>query len=168
MLVKRLLQLLKRRKAAAKLGITFERSSTFHLPEKLFINGQLRNIRIPNEIGVQVAFVELLLDDCYKCGKLKRSSQHIKTVLDIGANVGLFGIAARIAFPTASIHSYEPNPSLEEFLSAQAQMADFDFFMEAVGLENGRVTLDFNPDSVLTRSMTDVSGDIHKPHLGTQ
>ncbi len=80
--------------------------------------------------------------------------------MDIGANVGLFGVAARNAFPAAQIHAYEPNPYLEQYLAVQAKSANFSYFMEAVGLENGRVSLDFNTDSVQTRSKNDNAGKI--------
>ena len=160
MVVHRVLQLLKRRKVAAKLGVAFERCASFRLPGKMNINGQLQDIHMPNENGVRVAFIEILLDDCYRCRKLARYSQPVNTVLDIGANVGLFGIAARDAFPAAQIQAYEPNPHLEQYLAVQAKTANFRYFMEAIGLENGSVSLDFNVDSVQTRSMPDETGRI--------
>lgn len=155
--VRRLIQLFRRKKAAARLGIRFDRCSTFHLPEQMVINGRRHQLSLPNENGVKVAFIDLLLDDCYGC---KRISEPVKTVLDIGANVGLFGITARLAFPDAVIHAYEPNPNLAPYLQAQAKAARFNYFTEAVGLDNGKVSLDYNEDSVQTRSLTDQSGPI--------
>lgn len=158
MAINRYIHFLKRKIAAAKLSVTFERSATFQLPERIKINGQIRSLYLPNENGVKVAFIDLLLDDCYKYKEL--DSPEIKTVLDIGANVRLFGVAARNAFPSAQIHAYEPNPFLEKYLEVQAKSANFEYHMEAVGLGNGSVSLDFHTDSVQTRSLTDVSGQI--------
>jgi len=156
-LIRRLMRLLKRRKSAARLGISFDRCATFHLPDQIVINGTRHRLSLPNENGVWVAFIELLLDDCYGCRQI---SQPVKTVLDIGANVGLFGITAREAFPDAVIHVYEPNLHLEPYLKEQAKAGGFEYFMEAVGLDNGKVSLDYNEDSVQTRSVIDQAGNI--------
>jgi FkbM family methyltransferase len=152
--------MVKRRKAAAALGISFKRCANFQLPQKMHINGQLQDLYVPNEHGVKVAFIDILLDDCYRCRKLARSCQPIGTVLDIGANVGLFGITARYAFPIAQIHAYEPNPYLEGYLAVQASSGNFSYFMEAVGLETGTISLQFHSDAVLTRTKVDTAGKI--------
>ena len=61
------------------------------------------------------AFIDLLIDDCYGIQKLKTKGEVIESILDIGANVGLFGLSARIAYPKSRIHCYEPNSNLESF-----------------------------------------------------
>src|SRR5262249_39690436 len=104
-----------------------------------------------------VAFLDILLDDCYGLGMI---GGRVATVLDIGAHVGLFGIAARNAFPRAVIHAYEPNPLVEPYLKAQAQAADFQYFMCAAGLEDGTFSLDVHEDSVRTRSRSDPAGSV--------
>lgn len=152
MIVSRIATLLKRRRAAVELRVRFDRSATFRLPETVWLNGRKERLSLPNENGVRVAFIDLLLDDCYGCHALKKRDGKINTVLDIGGNVGLFGIAARNAFPGATIHSYEPNKRLESYLAVQAEAAGFDYFMEAVGLDDGMISLDLNEDSVQTRS----------------
>lgn len=160
MFIHRLLQLYRRRRAARRFGFAFNRCADFQLPDHITINDDHHRLYLPNENGVKVAVIDLLLDDCYRCKELVKSAQPVNTVLDIGANVGLFGIAARNAFPAAQIHAYEPNPNLEQYLSVQAKSADFSYFMEAVGLECGRVSLDFHTDSVQTRSTIDIDGKI--------
>ena len=157
MLVRRLIQLINRKKVAVKLGIRFNRCSTFVLPEQIVIKGQHHRLSLPDEHGIKVAFIDLLLDDCYGCREL---DDPVKTVLDIGANVGLFGITAREAFPDAIIHSYEPNPHLEQYLRNQARVGSFEYFMEAIGLESSKVMLHFKWDSVLTRTENDHNGNI--------
>lgn len=157
MMFGRLLKLIERQKRAKKLGVKFNRCASFKLPDHLTIGGNNKIVKLPIEIGVNVAFIDILLDDCYG---LETLSHPIRKVLDIGANVGLFGLAARNRFPEAVIHAYEPNIQLENYLEMQARAADFTYFMEAVGLEDGRVTLDLHEDSVLTRSKVDEAGSV--------
>jgi FkbM family methyltransferase len=164
MVVQRFFNLLRRKNRAKKLGFEFSRAANFQLPKSLLLDGDRKIMSLPQETGVEVAFVEILLDDCYGLEKL---SQPILKVLDIGANVGLFSIAARNRFPNAVIHAYEPNPNLEKYLQIQAHTASFDYFMEAVGLEDGKVSLEFQEDSVLTRSRVDEMGEIPQVAFGT-
>lgn len=156
-MINRFLTLLRRRKRARSLGVVFERSASFELPATLSLFNETKPLYLPSETGVKVAFVELLLDDCYQLSKIPKN---ISTVLDIGANVGLFGIAARLRFPVAIIHAYEPNRRLEPYLNQQATSAQASCYFEAVGHSDGFVVLDINTDSVLTRSKPDESGHI--------
>ena len=96
-------------------------------------------------------FVELMLDDCYRLREIAREAD-IATVLDIGANVGLFSIAARAAFPRSKIHAYEPNSVLSRCLRRHAEQAGFEPFAEAVGHEAGMVSLAVDSQSSLLSS----------------
>ena len=156
-MINRLFGLLRRRSNARKLGFTFARAAAFELPATVSLLNESKELVLPSENGVKVAFVELLLDDCYQLSKIP---ENISTIIDIGANVGLFGIAARSRFPLAKIHAYEPNLSLEPYLKQQASSAQVRYFMEAVGHSDGFVALDKNSDSVLTRSKPDSSGGV--------
>lgn len=110
---------------------------------------------MPDEPCQRVAFVELLLDDCYHLRPLAGRAK-IRTIVDIGANVGLFGLAARAVFPEASIHAYEPNPAVEPALAQQARIADLEYFLEAVGRDAGFASLQVDRQaSVLTRARPD-------------
>jgi len=157
MVVQRFFNLVKRINRAKKLGLDYQRAAEFNIPNSLLINGDRKTVSLPQEYGVKVAFIEILLDDCYGLEKL---SKPILKILDIGANVGLFSIAAHNRFPQAVIHAYEPNPYLEKHLQIQARAAGFDYFMEAVGREDGKVSLDFHEDSVQTRSRVNEAGEI--------
>ena len=150
----RILNFFQRKARAKRLGIQFQRAATFKIPNSIVIDGDRKLLSLPDEEGIKVAFVEIFLDDCYG---LKQLSSSIQKVLDIGANVGLFSVAARRQFPQALIHAYEPNPYLENYLQIQAHNVGFDYFMEAVGLSEGKVSLEFNADSVLTRSRVEES-----------
>jgi len=160
-MIKRVIQLFNRQRVAARFGVKFKRCADFEFPESILIHGDRKEIHAPNENGVKVAFIDLILDDCYHCNEVaKNSKAPIRTVLDIGANVGLFDLMARSTFPEARIHAYEPNPHLETYLAKQAASSNTEYFMEAVGFEEGTVSLDFNDDSVQTRSKVDSSGEL--------
>jgi FkbM family methyltransferase len=111
-----------------------------------------------------VAFLEVLVEDCYG---ITAASNQVKTVLDIGANVGIFSLAARRACPSALIHAYEPNAELEQWLRVQAAVARCHYFLEAVTKDGGSVRLDIHPDSVRTRAHPDVTGDVPAVSLRT-
>ena len=68
-------------------------------------------LSFPDEVGVVNDFLSIFLDDDYRLDRVKWP---VGTVLDIGANLGFFSIAARNAFPEATIHAYEPNHELEK------------------------------------------------------
>lgn len=169
MTLTRVTLLAQRRIAARKLGVPFSGSTSFVLPRKIRLSGHTVSIRLPTEIGVKVAFIELLLDDCYQLRRLIRLGEAITRVIDVGANVGLFGLAARNAFHTAVIHAYEPNRALEPYLSEQCRSAGVEVFYEAVGREADTVTLDVinAAESVHTASRSDPAGTIPQIALRT-
>jgi FkbM family methyltransferase len=157
MFFKKVIRLLQRQNRARKLGIKFNRVADFNLPDDLIVLGNRQNVNLPSEKGMDGEFIEVLLDDCYGVEQL---SESLIKIIDIGANVGLFPIAARNRFPQAVIHAYEANPNLEKYLKHQSQIANFEYFMEAVGVQDGKVTLDIREVSGKTRSSVSENGDI--------
>lgn len=150
--IDRLHHLIRRRRNAKRLDIPFRRASTFEIPDHVRLDGRAIRLAVPREPYQKVAFVELLLDDCYDLRAIGREST-VRTVLDIGANIGLFGVAARAAFPNATIHAYEPNAAVEADLAWQAREWRLTYFLEAVGSTAGTVSLDVDPrQSVLSRT----------------
>ena len=67
--------------------------------------------------------------------------QQIITIADIGANVGIFAIAARIAFHHAEIHCYEPNVDNIPYLDHQGKSLGLKTFKEAVSNIDGTCSL---------------------------
>ena len=153
----KIFRLLQRQTRARKLGIKFNRVANFNFPDNLIVLAKRQNVNLPSEKGMDGEFIEVLLDDCYGVEQL---SESLMTIIDIGANVGLFPIAARNRFPQAVIHAYEPNRNLENYLKHQSQIANFTYFLEAVGAEDGKVVLDIREVSGKTRSTVSESGDI--------
>jgi FkbM family methyltransferase len=153
----RLVHLVQKRLRARRLGVWLGRTRTFALPRSVNLSGERKPIYAPDDAGTRLVFMEVLIADCYRLGDVRPP---VRTVLDIGANVGFFCLAARNAFPDARIHAYEPNPSLEQYLRAQAAAARCDYFMEAVGLDDGRVALEFGHRAGVTRSTPTELGPI--------
>jgi FkbM family methyltransferase len=112
---------------------------------------------LPQEIGCSTAFIDIFLDDCYG---LETFYGDITHVLDIGSHAGLFSLAAKKQWPGATIHAYEPNPDMAEWITQQAAVAHFKWYSDAVGKEPGRVDVQRHIDSVQTRMIESRSGDI--------
>jgi FkbM family methyltransferase len=155
-LLGRIVRLTTRRLRARRLGCHFPRARDFRLPAQLLIGGRPQPVSLPEQDGVRDAFIAILLDDCYGL----RHTSDVTTILDIGANVGVFGLAARIAYPGAVIHAYEPNGALEPHLRRQADSARFAYFLEAVGAQSGRVVLEHGKEPIQTRSSPADDGSV--------
>ena len=104
------------------------------------IGGKRIELRFPeDEKEVHLhEFHRIFIDDCYG---LMAINQPIRTVLDIGANAGLFSLAARHRFRNATIHAYEPNSSALEQLKWNTSNYQVSTFGEAVGACTGTVSL---------------------------
>jgi hypothetical protein len=101
----RLAQLFRRHRNARRWGVHFVRAKSFtKMPDAVRFEGRTIALDMPKEEGQLTAFVEILLDDCYRLREVSAIAE-ISTVLDVGANAGLFSIAARCVFPGASIHA---------------------------------------------------------------
>src|SRR5438105_2293274 len=156
-LLARLSQHQNRRRAAAALGFTFKRSREFEAPSCLCVMGHEHDLHLPSNRGTQIAFLDILLDDCYG---LRDFPDGVVSVLDIGAHAGLFSLAARMRFPRAEIHAYEPNPEMLPFLHPQSRMGNFCVFPEAVGLTSGQVRIVGGEDSVHAKVVPDPESNI--------
>lgn len=135
----RIITNIRRRCKAKKLRICFRRSRGFRIPSAVTINGQKVNIYYPENEGIKSTFTEIFLDDQYRLEILRR--EDIKTILDIGAEIGLFCVAARNVYPRAALMAYEPNLKIEHYLKKNTETLGIRYFMEAVGLGDGRVDL---------------------------
>lgn len=67
------------------------------------------------------------------------SDGDINTIVDIGANVGMFCFVARSYFPNARIIAYEPCSQTRQYLIANVGKLDVDIQSAAVGSANRRV-----------------------------
>ena len=103
------------------------------------------DLNLPNEKNMKVIFTEIFLDDTYKLEWIKNFSKKkaikIKSILDIGGNCGLTSMLSRQYFPESTIHCYEPNIDIEKYLEPNSKIANFKYFLEAVGAScrNGEI-----------------------------
>lgn len=126
---------------ARKLGVHFLRTKNFILPNFLIFKSEKRFLYFPNNSTYIELFRDIILDDEYKLSLLK--DENIINVVDVGANLGMFSIAARIAFKNALIHSYEPNPNNIPVLGKHGKEFSFEIHEEALALKSGRGELAF-------------------------
>src|SRR5213595_2159342 len=93
---------LRRRMNSLRFGVPFQRSRDARLPASIRLKGRNIQVHAPREAGVDADFVTIFLDDCY--GLLDLALPERANIVDVGANIGLFSIAARLRFPDAVIH----------------------------------------------------------------
>jgi len=141
-----------------KLGFNFRGISSFKIPKSLSLNGKEIKLSFPDEKGVFIDFVSIFLDDDYNLSRIK--TKKISTIVDIGANVGFFSIAARLAFPNAKIFSYEPNNQLEGYLHDNFIELNIELQMNAVSRDSGRIELHNCGDSNQSRVVSNKEGPI--------
>jgi FkbM family methyltransferase len=124
---------------ARKLGLRYFRMKNFVLPDSIKSGNTFHHIDLPQFSGINELFRDIILDDEYCLNTLPH--QQINTIADIGANVGVFAIAARIAFPHAEIHCYEPNTDNIPYLDKQAESLKLKTYNEAVSNIDGTCSL---------------------------
>ncbi len=143
---------LAKRRRCFSYRITYLRSTDFVIPSKLSINGQKKPFRFIDRTAQAFLyeFEEICINDCYQLATLKKKLGFVKTIIDIGANQGLFSIAARQQFAKASIACYEPNCKLEPVLGANATSLEATVFYEAVTKEDCKMDLQFGESDLHT------------------
>jgi len=129
----RIAQLVYRNYRAIKHGFFFGRTKTFKLPVEIRFNKRKLPICLPED--ATKLFMEVFLGDEYWLRYVP--SSEIKNIVDIGANVGTFGITARTFFPYAEITCYEPNCGLREYLDENGDNFELNIEYSAVGPQEG-------------------------------
>lgn len=137
------------------MGVNFAGTTKFKLPKAFRLNGRELRITAPDEIGLAYDFINLVLDDEYGLKRLRKAPA---TVLDVGANIGMFSMMAGALFPNARIHAYEPNPRIHSYVSSNVAQVGATLFPEAVGAETGTVQMCNSGDS--RSGFTTAGGDI--------
>jgi FkbM family methyltransferase len=125
------------------------------------LNKQRIHLSIPTseEEVMDYEFKSIFYDDCYGLRKLQ---SNMDTIVDIGGNIGFFSMTARSRFPNAVIHTYEPNPNIQEYLFANLKDLNVKIFPEAVGLQDGTVKIDFGDGSLFSKTKESKDGGINK------
>lgn len=82
---------------------------------------------------------------CRLCAALKGQLPHVETILDVGANVGQFALAAARHYPEATIYSFEPLPDIFEELKANtADNHKIRPLNWAIGSYTGKISINQN------------------------
>jgi FkbM family methyltransferase len=153
-MIQRILQRLQQVRNGRRFGVPFLRHSRFQVPAQVKLGQRTIELSYPDEVGVWNDFLVCFIHDEYGLGRLPSS---VATIVDIGANVGFFSLAARGRFPEAMIHAYEPNSRTLAYLQKNAAAGRFDVFGEAVGATEGWVTIEDAGDS--NQARTSASAD---------
>ncbi len=137
----------------------------FNMPASVRVVGRTIRLQFPREEGVEADFISCFLRNAYGLG---HQLGEVRTILDVGANLGFFALAARNYYPNAVIHAYEPNPRIQPELRENTAGLNIQIFPEAVGKEDGFVSLiDTGPsDQARTRPSHDPASEI--PQAGLQ
>lgn len=135
-MLQRIRTLMHRRLTAGRFGLRFQRQKTFRLPACIKAVGTSPLYIPPDQESLTADFVNVILDDEYGTSLLQTPPT---TVVDIGANIGLFSWLALHSWPEAKIFAFEPNPSAYEFLQKNAAGASPANC--AVGLQPGHVDI---------------------------
>lgn len=156
---------LRRRARGREFGVDLLRLKNFSLPARMRVGERWADLASDGSPGVLVSFVDVILEDCYGLRSLNPGA--ISTVVDIGANIGLFALSARKAFPAAAIHCYEPNPAVFSLLRRNVEGFNIQTHPEAVGADDGWVMLSpRNLDSVQMRTVPSDEGEIPQVSIG--
>ena len=110
----------------------------FKMPARVRVAGRSIALRYPREEGVAADFISCLLRNAYGLG---HELGEVRTIMDVGANLGFFALAARDRYPGALIHAYEPNPRIQGKLHENTKDFNIHIFPEAVGSQDGLVSL---------------------------
>ena len=148
-MLRRIVSSLKYRARWAQLGVIYGKSLKL---SRVRIGRRRIDLHFPvSERDVhEHEFGKIVFGDCYRLHEVPDA----RTVLDIGANIGLFALAARRAFPKAKIHCYEPNPAISHNLETHCIQAGCDYFLEAVGLNSGKASLNAGANGTLFTTTT--------------
>ena len=149
---------------ALRFGFVFVRVRWFKMPGKVRFAGKQVTLHYPQETGIRNDFFACIVRNDYG---LRRGLLEVRTILDIGANVGFFSIAARARYPHAAIHAYEPNPRVLPFLQSNLSDLGVRIYPEAVGAESGLAKILDDSETNQARACVAEAGDIPLTGFGT-
>ena len=143
-------------------GIVYFRANHFRIPLSLWINGRFKKLRFINRSSKEFVyeFTEICINDCYCLKMLNQNLKKIHSIVDIGANQGIFLVAARKRFPKAIIDCYEPNINMEKSLKYNSQLLSANSYFEAVTKEDCMVDLTFSESDLHTTTRFSSHGDV--------
>src|SRR6185437_14436606 len=106
----------------------------FRMPARFRVANRSVALQFPEDDGVAADFIACVLRNDYGLG---HGLSRISTIVDVGANLGFFSLAARARYPKAAIHAYEPNPRIQPLLRSNTAGMEVVIHPEAVGRTDG-------------------------------
>jgi FkbM family methyltransferase len=140
----------------ARYGMFYFLNKDYSVPSSLLINGEKVNLNLKDSNINE--FEQICLYDCYHLAFLKKKLKSVNTIVDIGANHGLFLIAARQHFSKATVICYEPNIKLKESLSYNSNQLNAEVHYEAVMKNDCMVDLSFAESDLATKTFESKNG----------
>ena len=130
------------------------------------LGGRTVQLSVPagEEQVMDYEFQSIFYGDCYGLGKIEGT---VETILDVGSNLGFFSLTARSRFPSARIHSYEPNPKVQNHLQHNTRDLNIEVRAEAVGGADGWIDMQMNETSLLATAVNSEAGKIKKTAFAT-
>lgn len=158
MLISKLRKSLAFRRRWAELGVRYLTSRDFSL-DRLTVGNASVNLALP---AVEKSVLEhelglIFIDDCYE---LQEFPRNLKSIVDVGANVGLFSLIARHHFPEAKIFAYEPNLLIGSYIRQNLSKLSVEIHQEAVGARQGAIRLNLGENSLHSTVTEDPEGEI--------
>jgi len=147
-----------------KMGFVWPGTSRFVPPSGFRWRGRSFKLRVPREESLGWVFRDVVLDDEYG---LERLPIPPDTIIDVGANVGIFSLWAGANFPGATIHAYEPNAALKEYLRENIGQVGAKLHGEGVSGHDGFGSFAQKGESMLGQCTESGSGDIPVVSLQT-
>ena len=157
MMLHRLALLTRRFFRARDYGVTFTGTTGFQMPKAIRFGNRSWPLETPPEVGLGSDFINLLLDDDYGFHDLPPD---LKTVLDVGANCGLFSLLAAHRLPVATIHAYEPNPRVFPYTKKNLAPAGVTCFQAGVGSQSGFASMEDAGESRLAQTKLADDGQV--------
>lgn len=115
------------------------------------VSGGLAEIMLPNDDAERLRYEawKILIEDCYHLRDLL--TPNTKSVLDVGANVGLFAAACRLRHPAAVVHSYEPNAEIRDLFVRNVSSFRCSPYPFAIGKAEGLAQMHTGESSLFGR-----------------
>lgn len=148
-----------------KHGSLFLRRGDFRV-QRVKLAGQSVQLSVPpgEEKMMDYEFQNIFYGDCYGLAKIEGK---VENILDVGSNLGFFSLAARSRFPEARIHSYEPNPKVQNHLQHNTRAFGIEVRPEAVGGDDGWIEMQLNEGSLFATAVNSAAGKIKKTAFAT-
>ncbi|MBP0014390.1 MAG: FkbM family methyltransferase [Roseofilum sp. SBFL] len=138
-MVTSILQRVKTAYAVSRLTRRYYRANQIPYTCNYYVNGYKINISGPDAL---VMLIGIVLNDTYG---LKRF-QNLESIVDIGANIGIFSIYAATLFPESKIIAYEPCSETFSNLKKNVDSFNVEVYPCAVGQYTGKVNLSIEGD----------------------